>query len=219
MQRRFTVSFLHVSNSRWPICEPLSAASSARTTITTHAIVAAGSWGRTFINVIVNSLSRNDVAVAVRPDTVAAVLALFERVFGATLAPIGHAWSFIQRKEWSLFDLGDCFYLRSSLNVDASNCRRGEWSNKSSKEDETHFDEIDGFRCDWNFRVDTLLIETSVNCWGRWSESHSSTGSYILRPVATNANLNKSTAAHCHKPRGRIHPILHQSVQWLMPNS
>lgn len=91
MQRRFTVSFLHAFNGRWPTCEPLSAASSARTTITTHAIVAAGSGGRTFINVIVNTLSRNDVAVAVRPDTVAAVLALFERMFSATLAPIGHA--------------------------------------------------------------------------------------------------------------------------------
>lgn len=70
--------------------EALSAASSARTTVTTHTIVAAGSGGRAFINVIIDTLSRNDVAVAVRPDTVTAVLALFERMFGATLAPIGH---------------------------------------------------------------------------------------------------------------------------------
>jgi hypothetical protein len=68
---------------RWQlvkICKPLSAASSARTTIAGYSIVAARSRGRALINMIVNALSRNDVAVAVRPDTVTAVLALFERM-------------------------------------------------------------------------------------------------------------------------------------------
>lgn len=96
-------------------CQPLSASSSARTTITTRTIVTAGSRGRAFINAIINLFRRNNVAVSIRPDTVAAVLTLFKRMFGATFASIGHAWSFVQWEQRLLFNWDWCECLKPMI--------------------------------------------------------------------------------------------------------
>jgi hypothetical protein len=63
---------------------------SGRTTSTVGSIpVVAAVPGRgTFVDMIVNALSGNNVAAAIGPDAVAAVLPLLQRVFSATLATI-----------------------------------------------------------------------------------------------------------------------------------
>ena len=63
---------------------------SGRTTSTVGGIpVVAAVPGRgTFVDMIVNALSGNNVAAAIGPDAVAAVLPLLQRVFSATLAAI-----------------------------------------------------------------------------------------------------------------------------------
>lgn len=120
------------------LCYSLSASCSSRATVTSDTIVAAASRGRALINVIVDALSSDDVAVAVRPDTVAAVLALLQGVFGAAFTASVFTSAFIQGEEGSLFDFGNS--LHTSLNVDASNSCRDQRSNKSCEEDEAHID-------------------------------------------------------------------------------
>lgn len=87
---------------------------------------------------IVDALSSDDVTVAVRPDAVAAVLALLQGVFGAAFAASVFTSAFIQGEEGSFFDFGNS--LHTGLNVDASNRGRDQRSNKSCEDDEAHID-------------------------------------------------------------------------------
>lgn len=71
---------------------------------------------------VVDALGGDDVAVAVGPDAVAAVLALLERVEGAAFAAVVRACSFVEwEKLRAFFDLGDG--LNAGLDVDAGNGR------------------------------------------------------------------------------------------------
>jgi hypothetical protein len=93
--------------------------------------------------VIVDSLSGDDVAVAVGPNTIAAVLALLKGVQSAAFATSVFTGPFIQGEKRSFFDLGYGFH--TGLDVDASNRCRGQRSNKSGKENETHIGSVGSF--------------------------------------------------------------------------
>jgi hypothetical protein len=88
---------------------------------------------------VVDALGSDDVAIAIGPDAVAAVLALLERVERAAFAAVGNAGSLVEREKLRAFlDLGDG--LDAGFNVDAGNGCGGQGGEKSGDEDETHLD-------------------------------------------------------------------------------
>lgn len=153
----------HEGQSSVNLCYSLSASCSPRATITSDTIVAATSRGRALINVIVDALSSDDVAVAIRPDTVATVLALLQGVFGAAFTASVFTSTFIQGEEGSFFDFGNG--LHTGLNVDTSNRRWDQRSNKSCEDDEAH---IGSFVMSLELcNNDSGWGRTVVGCWCR----------------------------------------------------
>lgn len=64
---------------------------------------------------VIDTLSSDNVAGAIRPDAVSAVLSLLQRVFGATLAAVGYASAGSELSR----DFGNC--------LAGADLRNGDW--------------------------------------------------------------------------------------------
>ena len=87
---------------------------------------------------IVDALGGDDVAVAIGPNAVTAVLPLLEWVEGAAFAAVVRARSLIKwEKLRAFFDSGNG--LNAGLDVNAGHSCGGQGGEKSGDEDEAHF--------------------------------------------------------------------------------